>query len=127
MAFTVVEWFVLAFSILAIVKILTVSFNPKGWLNLVEGLYKSSMLLFVAELVLAAILFYHLLREITIVQILAGLVLGALLTGMTFAAYGRETIDWGKKILKGKTLLNRVWLPLLVWLALSVWALSVIL
>jgi len=124
MAFTVTEWFVLVFSVLAIVKLVTISFNPKGWLNLVGGLYRNSMLLFLVELVLAAILFYYLLQEITIVQILAGIVLGALLTGMTFALYAKETLDWGKKLLKGRTLLNRAWLPILIWLVLSIWALS---
>lgn len=126
MTFTIVEWFVLIFAIGAIVKILTVSFNPKGWLGFAKKIYRSGPLLFVVELILAAVLLYYLLMEITIVQIVAGITLGALLTGMTFAVYSKETLDWGSKLLKGKTLLNRSWLPILIWLALSVWALSAI-
>lgn len=126
MTFSVIQWFVVVFSLLAIVKILVVSINPKGWLNLAKGLYKSSALLFVVELILAAILFYYLLQEITIVQVMGGIVLGALLTGMTFAVYAKETLDWGSKLLRGKTLLNRAWLPILIWLVLSIWALSTV-
>ena len=126
MTFSIVQWFVIVFSLLAIVKILVVSFNPKRWLNIAKGLYKSSALLFVVELILAAILFYYLLQEITIVQVLAGIVLGALLTGMTFAIYAKETLDWASKLLKGKTLLNRAWLPVLIWLALTIWALAAV-
>jgi hypothetical protein len=123
MAFSVIEWFVFVFSIIVIVKLLVVSFKPKSWLNIVKPLYKSHIMLFVVELILAAALFYYLLMELTIVQIMATIVLGALLTGMTFAVYGKETIDWAKKLLKQKTMVKRAWLPILIWLALVIWAL----
>jgi hypothetical protein len=123
MAFSVVEWFVFVFAVLALVKLIIVSFNPKTWLNIVKPLYKSHVILFIVELILAAILFYYLLMSLTIVQIFGGIVLGALLTGMTFAIYGKETIAWAEKLLKGKTILKKAWLPLLIWLALTVWVL----
>ena len=122
MAFGIVEWFVLVFSILVVVKLVIVSFRPKSWLNLVKPLYKSHIVLFIVELILAAALFYYLFKEITIVQIVGGIVLGALLTGMTFAIYGKETLEFGKKMLKEKTLIKRAWLPILIWLALAIWA-----
>ena len=123
MAFSVVEWFVLIFVILAIIKILICSFKPKAWLDLVKGLYKNGVVLFIVELILAAVLFYYLLMELSVVTIMAVIVLGALLTGMSFALYNKETVAWGSKILKGKTLLSRAWLPILIWLALSIWVL----
>lgn len=122
MTFTVVEWFVLVFSILALVKLLTVAIKPKGWLKVVKPLYKANIVLFVLELILAAILLYYLLQEITLVQVFGGIVLGALLTGMTFAVYGKETLDLGNKLLK-TSVMRRAWLPILIWLALSVWVL----
>jgi hypothetical protein len=123
MAFSVVEWFVLVFVIIAIIKILICSFKPKAWLDLVKGLYKNGVVLFIIELILAAVLFYYLLMELSVVTIMAVVVLGALLTGMSFALYSKETIAWGSKILKGKTLLSKAWLPILIWLALSIWVL----
>lgn len=124
MAFTVIGWFVLVFSILAIVKLVVVSFKPKSWLKIVEPLYKAHIMLFIVELILAAVLLYYLLMDLTIIQIFGGIVLGALLTGMTFAIYGKETLEWGRKLLKEKTMIKRAWLPILIWLALSIWALT---
>lgn len=123
MAFSVVEWFVLVFVIVAIIKVLICSFKPKAWLDLVKGLYKNGVVLFIVELILAAVLFYYLLMELSVVTIMAVIVLGALLTGMSFALYNKETMAWGSKILKGKTLLSKAWLPILIWLALSIWVL----
>ena len=123
MAFSVIEWFVLVFAILVIIKLLVCSFNPKAWLKFAKGLYKNGVVLFIVELILAAILFYYLFMELSIIYIMAVIVLGALLTGMSFAIYNKETIAWGSKILKGKTLWNKAWLPILIWLALSIWVL----
>lgn len=124
MTFTIVEWFILVFAILGLVKLVTVSIKPKAWLKIVEPLYKSHIILFVVELILAATLFYYLMKEITFLQIIGGIVLGALLTGMTFAVYGKETIEWAKKLLKEKTMIKRAWLSILIWFILLVWALA---
>ena len=123
MAFSVIEWFVLVFVIIAIIKILICSFDPKEWLKFAKSLYKNGVVLFIVELILAAVLFYYLFMELSITYIMAGIVLGALLTGMSFAIYNKETIAWGSKLLKGKTILNKAWLPILIWLALSIWVL----
>jgi hypothetical protein len=123
MAFSVVEWFVLVFVIIAIIKILVCSFKPKAWLDLIKGLYKNGVVLFIVELILAAVLFYYLLMELSVVTIMAVIVLGALLTGMGFAVYSKEVIGFAGKIFKSKTMLNKAWLPILIWLALSIWVL----
>ncbi len=122
MAFNAVEIIALVFAILVIVKLLVVSFSPGSWMGLAKSLYKAPWILFVVELILAAIVFYYLQMELTIVQIVGGITLGALLTGMTFAIYGKETIAWGMKLLN-KGLLKKAWLPILIWLAIAVWTL----
>lgn len=123
MTFTVVEWFVLVFIVIGIIKTFTVIFNPKSWMKVVRFLYGNGVVLFIVELILAAVLFYSLIQQFTIVQIMAVIVLGALLTGMSFALYNKETISWADKILKVKTLFGRAWIPILIWLALMIWAL----
>ena len=122
MAFNAVEIIALIFAVLVIVKLLVVSFSPKSWLALAKSLYKAPWVLFVVELILAAVVFYYLLIELTVVQIFAAVTLGALLTGMSFAIYGKETIAWGAKLLNSSTL-KKIWLPILIWLALAVWVL----
>ena len=122
MAFNAVEIIALIFAVLVIVKLLVVSFSPKSWLALAKSLYKTPMVLFIVELILAAVVFYYLLIELTVVQIFAAVTLGALLTGMSFAIYGKETIAWGTKLLDRNTP-KKIWLPILIWLALAVWVL----
>jgi len=123
MALDVLGWFVLVFVILGLIKFLFLLFNAKAWMKFALNLYKNTVLLIVIELILALILFYYLLQSFTIVQIMAGVLLGALLTGMTFAAYGKETIVFAKKIMVGKSLIKKAWLPMLLWLILMVWTL----
>jgi len=123
MALDVLGWFVLAFVVLGLIKFLFLLFNAKAWMKFAFKLYSKPALLVIIELILALILFYYLLQSFTIVQIMAGVLLGALLTGMTFAAYGKETIAWAKKIMNTKSLLKKAWLPMLLWLILMVWAL----
>ena len=111
-----------ALVILGLVKFLILAFNAKTWMKVVKFLYGNYVVLFIVELVLAVVLFYYLLQQFTIVQIMAVLALGALLTGMTFAVYAKETISWAEKILRGN-ILKKAWLPTLIWLALIIWTL----
>jgi len=122
MAYGAVEIAALIIVIISAIKLLIVVFNPKTWLKVIKFLYSSPVILFIVELVLAAVLFYYLIQDFTIVQIMAIIALGALLTGMSFAVYAKETIAWAGKFLNSKTLLTRAWLPILIWLALIIWA-----
>jgi hypothetical protein len=122
MAFGAIEIIALIFAILVIVKLVVVSFSPKSWLNFAKKLYSAGTILFIVELILAAVVFYYLFQVLTLVQIVAAITLGALLTGMSFALYGKETLAWGTKLLN-KGLLKKAWLPILIWLALAVWTL----
>jgi len=120
----VIEWFVFAFVVLGLIKFLFLFFNAKAWMKFSLKLYKNPYLLIAIELILALLIFYYLLQSLTIVQIMAGILLGALLTGLTFAAYGKETIAWAKKILTAKSLFKKAWLPMLLWLILMIWTLT---
>ena len=119
-----IEIMALVFAVLIVIKILVVSFSPKSWFNTVKKIYKMPMFLVIVEAILAGIVFYYLLMELTIVQIASAVLLGALLTGLSFAAYAKETLEWGNKILKSKTLWDKAWLPLLIWLVFALWVLK---
>jgi hypothetical protein len=123
MAFNALEIAALVLAVLVLVKVLVVSFNARAWMKVVRFLYSNRALLFIVELVLAAVLFYYLIQQMTIVQIMSVVALGALLTGMVFAVYARETIAWASKFLNSKSLMKRAWLPILIWLALVIWTL----
>jgi len=114
----------LVLAVLVLIKLVVVTFNARAWLKVVKFIYSNAVVTFIVELILVAVLFYYLLQSgLTIVPIMAIIALGALLTGMSFAVYGKETITWAAKFLNSKTLLKRAWLPILIWLALVIWTL----
>lgn len=123
MAFNALEIAALVLVIIGLIKLLVLSFNAKAWMKVIRFLYSNSAVLFIVELILAGFLFYYLIQQFTIVQMMAVIALGALLTGMTFATYGKETIVWADKIIMAKSLLRKAWFPIIIWLALIIWTL----
>ena len=123
MTYNAVEIAALALIVFSLIKLIIVTFNARTWMNVVKFLYSNATITFIVELILAAVLFYYLIQQFTVVQIMAVIALGALLTGMTFAVYGREIISLASKLLNTKSLWKRAWLPILIWLILIVWAL----
>jgi len=123
MTFEIVEIFVLVFVVLALIKLLFILFSPKAWMNLTKAIYKNSAILVIVELILAAIVFYYLSMEISLIYIMAGILIGALLTGMVFAIYSKEIVPIFTKTFKSN-LIKRAWLPLIIWLALVIWTLT---
>ncbi len=116
---TPIEIIALVLISLSALKIILI---PKVWMKyVVKPLYSKAGILFIVELILAGVVLYYLLQSgLSIVQILAVIGLGALLTGMTFAWYGKETIAWARTVLR-KGIWKRAWLPILIWMALIVW------
>ncbi|GAJ19624.1 unnamed protein product [marine sediment metagenome] len=122
MAFTSAEILALIVAILIVIKLAILSINSKLWWKIVKPLYSKGLVLFLVELVLAGVVFWYLLKELTIVQIMACILLGALLTGMSFAIWAKEASSWIQKLLKANVL-KKAWLVFLIWLALAVWVL----
>ena len=112
------------FVIAGLIKLLALLIVPKSWVSFVKSLYKRPNLLLGVELILTAIVFYYLVQYLTIIQIIGGVLLGALLTGMTFAVYGKELTPFITKLFNKGNLFRKAWLPILVWLALMIWVLK---
>lgn len=124
MAFNAIEIIALVFVLAGLTKILIILANRNSWASFVKSIYSKPNVLLVAELILAAIVFYYLLESgLNIVQIMACVVLGALLTGMVFAAYGKELMSPMIKLLKTNAW-KKAWIPILVWIILIVWTLG---
>lgn len=117
--FTPIEIIALVLIVLSAIKIILL---PKIWMKyVVKPLYSKAMILFAVELILAGVVLYFLLQSgLTIVQVLAAVAFGALLTGFTFAWYGKETLAWARTVIK-KDIWKRAWLPILIWVALLTW------
>jgi len=108
--------------VLIILSLIKIALLPKIWMKyVIKPLYSKARILFMGELVLALIVLYYLLQSgLTIVQILAVTAFTALIMGMTFAWFGKETLMWAGTVLK-KGVWKKAWLPILIWVALITW------
>jgi len=118
------EILALIFVIAGLIKLLVLLIIPKSWTSFVKNLYKRPNLLLGVELILTVIVLYYLIQYLSIIQIIGGVILGALLTGMTFAAYGKELTPFITKLFNKGNLFRKAWLPMLIWLALIIWVLQ---
>jgi len=110
----------LLLAILIVIKFLVLAIKPKAWLNLAKSLYSNPLILGLVELILATVLFYYLLMQLTIIQIMAAVALGALLTGLSFAIFSKEMLPLIGRIMRNKRILwsPGTWFVWLIWLVL---------
>jgi len=115
---------VLLFAILVVIKFLVLAIKPRAWLNFAKSLYKNPLITGLVEVILAAVLFYYLLMQLTILQIMAAVTLGALLTALSFTIYGKDLIPFASKLIRNKRVLwsPRAWFVWLIWFVLLGWA-----
>ena len=120
----IVGIFALIVLIAIAIKILVVLISPKSWLNLVGKIWKLPILTMIVSLILAGIVLYYLLQEISIVQIFGVLLFIALISAATMAVYIKEVLPFVQKMLKDRSFLRKAWLPILIWIILIIWALK---
>lgn len=125
MAFSVIEWFVFVFAILVLVKLIFITFNPKAWFKFAKKIYGAPTVTFIVILILAAVLFYYLWLELGILMLMAGVILGSLLTALSLMLWSKETMALATKIYQG-SVFKKGWFLILLWLALMVWVLVVL-
>tara|TARA_Y100000310_G_scaffold76668_1_gene73169 strand:- start:1344 stop:1733 length:390 start_codon:yes stop_codon:yes gene_type:complete len=127
MAYTPVELIALIVAVGILVKlVLFLAVGGKKWSSLVEKVYGGRTgLLAVVYLILALVVLKYLLLELSIVQIVAAMAFCALLMGVAFAAFGKDTVAFSKRVLR-RPLPGWVWVSSLIWLVLAVWVLRVL-
>jgi len=127
MALRAVEVIALIFVIIALIKLLVILVNKNKWYeNVVKPIYSGSGTWAVVFLLLAIIVFYYLLKELSIVQIFAVMAFTSLLMGIGFMKHGKEMIEFAKKTYHKKTTFWG-WIYIIIWLILLLWALFKIL
>ena len=122
MALGNLEIIALILVVISAIKLFTLLVKPKAWMNFAGWIYSGRILTAVIFLVLSALVFYYLMQELTIVQIMATALFLALFFGMGYALIdGKSFVKtfYAKKMnnLWG----NGVWFYTLIWLALLVW------
>jgi len=121
MVFSTIEWFALVLAVLTIVKLLVISINAKSWMSFSKSLFVKPWLATTVSLVLALVVLYYLLAELTIVQIFATMLFLSLLMAASLAHFYKDLHKTVNKNIKGK--IKDMWLSIIIWMILSVWVL----
>jgi hypothetical protein len=120
---TTIEIFALIIALIAGIKILVILVSPKTWLNsVVKPIYSKSTLMGVIAFILAAIVLYYLLQEITIIEIFAVMLFICLLAATGFSVYYKEVLGLAGKLVN-KAVVKKSWFYIIIWIILIVWVL----
>lgn len=123
MALTPFEIISLIVGILVLLKIVVITINRKVWINKVTApVYSNPGVSSLIFAVLAVIVFYYLLLELTIVQIFAVIAFASLLIAIGFLQYPKAIMAMGRTVVKKAGFSWVEWLLIVVWVILAVWA-----
>ena len=117
---TPIEIIAALFAILGLIKLVVILISRKSWWPITKGVYGNPHVSGIVFLVLAAIVLFYLLQELTIVQIIATAVFVSLLMGVGFMSYSKETLALAKKVID-KGFSGWMWLYIIIWLILLLW------
>lgn len=122
MVFTPVEIIALILIIVTAIKLLFIAANPGSWnKNVAKKVWKNPKRMATVSFVLALIVLYYLVQEISIVQILAAVAFTALLMTVGFAVYSKDLQKMTDKAYKDKGILKKSWFYILIWILLLLW------
>ena len=117
----------LLFILLSIVKILVVLMNKKSWYeNVARPIYYNRQLSTFIFLVLAVVIFYYLIQELSFAQIFSVIAFTSLLLGLGFLQYSEEITGLMQKMYNKKYNSWQIFY-ILLWVLLIVVALYEIL
>lgn len=120
---TAVENIALIVIAFIVIKLIVLLVNPKRWMNFSKKLYSNKTTYTIVSLILAAVVLYYLLLEITIVQILAVVAFVALLMMIGLGPYYNSLAKIAETQIKKGNFWKDNWFYILIWGALIVWAL----
>jgi hypothetical protein len=118
---TPVEIIALILIIAATIKMIVLLVSPNSWMNFSKFVLGGGFLTRVVGLILAAIVLYYLLTELTIIQILAAAVFIALLLVIGLASNMGVLVKKYEAQIRKRTLWKEHWLYTLIWIVLLVW------
>lgn len=119
---TGIEWIVVIAAVFGIIKLLMISFNKKGWMPVVNEVYDHQHLFSWIFTILAIIVFWVLIKSMSIVQIFAVMAFYSLMLALAFMHYGQDVKKLAKKMVSSK-ITGWLWFYVLIWLIIMVWAL----
>ena len=118
-----IEFFAWIVVVLSLIKTLIILVNPDKWMKVVEAVWKNSRIVLPVSLILALVVLYNLLKEISIIQVFAVILFIMLIFMASFSRYPNEMLALAKKILKDKNVMKKSWPIIIIWMILVLWVL----
>jgi hypothetical protein len=112
------------FIIFVAIKMLVLLVNPRIWMNFAKSVWSNTNTVKLLGCILAAVVLYFLLQEITIVQVIAVTAFIALLLIVGLASEVPYFIKKYEAQIKRGNLWRDYWFYTLIWIVLLVWALK---
>tara|TARA_Y100000310_G_C20658160_1_gene803143 strand:+ start:414 stop:794 length:381 start_codon:yes stop_codon:yes gene_type:complete len=122
MAFTALEWIVLIFALIGLIKLVVIFVNKKQWLPVIGAVYGNPKVWSFVFLILSGLVFYYLIQELSIVQILAVMAFTSMFIAIAFMQYSNELMGLAKKMLNKKWS-EWLWVYVVIWMVLLIWGL----
>ncbi|MFH1638435.1 MAG: hypothetical protein ABIB71_08470 [Candidatus Woesearchaeota archaeon] len=111
---------------ISLIKLVVVAIKPKAWLKVPESIFARPCVSMVMSLILAGVVLYFLLQELTFVQVFASMAFFMMIMLAMFSSYSKEVMAMANKLLKKGGMWKRIWLVVVVWLVLMAWVLYAI-
>ena len=121
MTFTPIEIIALVMIIGGLIKILVILVNPKSYMDFAKGLCLKPKVVSALALTFAAIVFYYIIQEVSIVQILAVAAFVTLLIVVGMVNHIKPIMKQFEVTVKKGNLWKDYWLYTLIWVILLAW------
>lgn len=127
MALTSIELIALVFSIFGLIKLIAIIINKEIWYQgVAKPVYNNNNISTVILTIIGVVVFYFIIQEFTITQVLAIMAFSSLLIGIGFLQYSKEVISLINNIYRKKmSLMLKIYT--LIWLIIILWGLYEIL
>ena len=124
MTLSSIQILALIFLVVAAVKILVLLIYPKAWVKVIKKVWINSQVMMIISLVLAIIVFYLLVQELSLTQIFAVMLFTALLAAVGVSIYSESVVRLAVRLLGDREIVKKSWLYILVWVILIFWGLK---
>ena len=109
------------FALAVLVKLALIIIRPNLWMKVVDVILKNYVRTMVVYLVLAAIVGFYVLTNLSIVDVAAVMLFTSLLGGVSLAPYSTSLKKLQEEVMSVG--LGKTWLPMLIWGLLALWIL----
>ena len=118
---TSIEILATIFAVLVIVKLTVVTAKPALWMRWAGAMLKNELVATLIYLVLAVIVGYFILAELTVVQVAAVTLWVSMLGGIGLVPYSKILLKSRDELLSVG--MRKAWLAILIWAVFAIWVL----